>query len=124
MRDLAKDLEICEEYKAITNYDTYETRHAIAFATKAREGWPEAIKRAMEAEEEVKRTTELFNEALKGFITCQNNNAALTKENSKLSSQVAVLHKALINRIDSSADPDAALTELLKELAELEGGGR
>lgn len=50
MRDLAADLKLCEE-AALTFDSLVKQQH---FAVDALHGWPEAIKRAMEAEAALK----------------------------------------------------------------------
>lgn len=68
MRDLQKDLEICQLANAapwtVRDYSIYNGERLVAdyvprqrdcyFITAAREGWPEAIKRAMAAEAKVR----------------------------------------------------------------------
>ena len=73
MRDLRKDLEICEKatkkfkledgsepryfgFTMIVLTDTYDNwKEDVKFVEEAREGWPESINRAIAAEAEVER---------------------------------------------------------------------
>ena len=103
MRDLAKDLEYCNA--SIKDYRL--TVHVWDFVRQAMHGWPEAIKRATIAEKQ--------RDMLEGCINM------MDEEEKHLSAQVAALHKALISRIDSSENPDAALSELLRGISDLEG---
>lgn len=56
MRDLKADLEIRKDYEKNVQIGYYRITFDIAFAKKAREGWPEAIERAINAEAELTKT--------------------------------------------------------------------
>lgn len=83
MRNLQKDLEICEKYEKATlpmdkrQFTIDFSNSDMEYLTQAREGWPEAIMRAAGAELMVKEIAE--------------SNQLLRDENARLRARVAEL---------------------------------
>lgn len=98
MRDLKADKEICDkackgpwvvnEYWRIQNSETMASQRSICrafnknnaeFIAAAREGWPEAIDRAIKAEDKLEKLKEIYSLTSRKLL--QDEKAALTEEN-------------------------------------------